>query len=135
MGEKNWLDLAYVNPLLILEASWASICKSPRFLPLPYVQLLFWNMNSMHISKLHLQGISSHQIGLFSKEKMHSYQALDLMGHPSWNDNTMLNAWKFKHNHLKLQCISKLPFSHIVETICYALFLKSCKWACSQIPL
>jgi hypothetical protein len=49
-------------------------------------------MNSVHILELHLQVTLGHQIGLFSKGKMHSYQALDLMDHPSGNDDTMLNV-------------------------------------------
>jgi hypothetical protein len=34
MGERNWHDRVYGNPLLILEASWTHVCKSQRFLPL-----------------------------------------------------------------------------------------------------
>jgi hypothetical protein len=102
VGEKIWHNHAYVNPLLILEVSRASICKSQKSHPFPYGWLLLWKKSLVHISKLHLQVASSHQIGLFYQGKVHSYHAHDLMDHPSWNGITMLFAWKFKHNHLKL---------------------------------
>jgi hypothetical protein len=132
MGKRNWHDRAYVNPLLILEASQVSICKSQKSLPLPYAWFLLWKMSLVHISKLCLQVTLNHYIRLFSEKEIQSYQAPSLMDHPSWNGNTMLFVWKFKHSHMKLQCISKFPFSQIIETICYALFLKGCGWACLQ---
>ncbi len=59
MGEQNWHDHAYVNPFLILKASFVLFYKSQRS-PLPYVWLLLWNMSLVHILELCLQVASSH---------------------------------------------------------------------------
>jgi hypothetical protein len=102
VGERNWHGHAYVNPLLILKASQAFVCKSQKSLPLPYVWFLWWKMSLVHISELCLQVVLGHQIRLLSEWEVHSYQALDLMDHLFWNGKTMLIAWTFEHSHLKL---------------------------------
>ncbi len=83
-------------------------------------------MNLMHISKLHLQIILGHQIGLPHVREAHSYQILDLMDHLSWNNTTMSLTWKFEHSHQKLKSIIKLPFSMSVQE-CH--FMSPCLWA------
>jgi hypothetical protein len=63
---------------------------------------------------------------------IHSYQALDLVNHPAWNENTMSIVWKLEHSHLMSQHTNRLPFCQTIKTIHCALSLKGCMWACQQ---
>jgi hypothetical protein len=42
------------------------------------------------------------------------YQALDMVDHPAWNDNTMSIVWKLERNHPMLQHTYKLPFCQTI---------------------
>jgi hypothetical protein len=72
MGKINWHDRAYVNPLLILEANWASLQKPKIFSPSICAILVVKDEPNAYF-KITFASYFGHLIGLLYEREAHSY--------------------------------------------------------------